>query len=128
MQERVVAAIAALTLVLVGLIGRDHAAAVAHVETSNGRLVHAEANDEGLAAHDRSTLATHLHEHAPANHVDPASCSLVAVAHQVAIATPHPIVHAIACEAQTPALAGSALVHPLAPYRLAPKTSPPIAG
>lgn len=127
LQERVLAAVAALTLVLVGLLGRGHAAAVAHVEDTAGRLVHAE-NDEALAAHDRTTAATHIHEHDPGHHADSGACSLLAVAHQVAIATPHlaavPLVHEQAAAAFE--LASATRV--TAQYRLAPKTSPPRAG
>jgi len=127
MHERVLAAIAALTLVLVGLLGRGHEAAVAHVDDGAGRLVHAQ-NDEALAAHDRTSVATHLHEHAPADHGDSGVCSLLAVAHQVAIATLHidavPLVH----EQVAVAIALASSTRTVAQYRLAPKTSPPLAG
>jgi hypothetical protein len=127
MHERVLAAIAALTLVLVGLLGRGHEAAVAHVEDGSGRLVHAE-NDEGLAAHDRDSDATHIHEHSPDGHADSGACSLLAVAHQVAIATPFidavPLVH----EQVAVAIVVASSTRTVAQYRLAPKTSPPLAG
>lgn len=126
MQERVLAAVAALTFVLVGFLGRGHAAAVAHVEDPAGRLVHAE-NDEALAAHDRSTAATHIHEHDADHHADSGACSLLAVTHQVAIATPQldavPLVH----EQVAAAIPLESVARVIAQYRLAPKTSPPLA-
>lgn len=127
MQERVLAAVAALTLVLVGLLGRGHAASVAHVEDTAGRLVHAE-NDEGLAAHDRSQAATHLHEHDPSHHADTGACSLVAVAHQIAIATPHLDAVPLGHEQIAATLPIESSARVIAQYRLAPKTSPPRAG
>ena len=127
MHERVLAAIAALTLVLVGLLGRGHEAAVAHVEDGAGRLVHVE-TDQGLDSHDRSSVATHVHEHAPAEHADSGACSLLAVAHQVAIAAPFiaavPLVH----EQVAVVIAVESSTRTVAQYRLAPKTSPPLAG
>ena len=126
LQERLVAVVTTVTLLLVGLIGRGHAADVAHVEDEHGRLVHAQ-QDEALAAHDRTTRTTHLHEHAPA-HADAGACSLLATVHQAAIAsvtasfTSRAVAHVVA------PLRAHASIYSLGGYRLAPKTSPPIAG
>ncbi|MEJ7596400.1 MAG: hypothetical protein WKG01_00705 [Kofleriaceae bacterium] len=125
LQERIAAVVATVAFLLVGLLGRGHAAEVAHVEDGKGRLVHAQ-NDDALAAHDRTSRATHLHEHAA--HDDTGACSLLAVVHQAAIAAlaPTSIVHAV--EHATVLVSARGTVHPSVDYRLAPKTSPPIAG
>jgi len=113
----------ALTLVMVGLLGLRHQAAVAHVADQAGRLVHAQ-TDEALAAHDRTAHATHLHERAPAGH-DDGACSLLAVAHQAAVSTPRFDAQRIAAAQQLIAIPPQAPVRTLDGYRLAPKTSPP---
>jgi hypothetical protein len=120
-SRRAVAALSAVLLIAIGLLGARHEAEVAHVRDQNGDLVHA----QELADDHEAGPAAHLHgrdDHAHA----PGVCALLAVVHAPALAAPAPaaaLAPAIAHELGAPPIAS---VHrAIAAYRLAPKTSPP---
>jgi hypothetical protein len=122
MQKRVVAIATALALVCVGFLAQHHEAEAAHAREQSGRIVHA----QELADHHVVGANAHLHESAKHEHAG--DCSLLAVLHApihetraVAIIVAPALTVAVLAPIATPprvAIAG---------YRIAPKTSPPVA-
>ncbi len=120
-SRRAAAALSAVLLIVVGLLGARHEAEVAHVRDQKGDLVHA----QELADHHHAGPSAHLHGREDHDHA-PGACSLLAVLHasadasraQVAVAAPS-IVH----DLLAPPIA--AVPGAIPGYRLAPKTSPP---
>jgi hypothetical protein len=125
MQERrlrrAAAALSAVLLVAVGLLGARHGAEVAHVRDQKGDLVHA----QELADHHQTGPAAHLHARDDHAHA-PGACALLAFLHAPAVAARPPgaaLTLAVAHDLGAPPVAA---VHTaIAGYRLAPKTSPP---
>jgi hypothetical protein len=121
-SQRAVAALVAAVLIFVGWLGAHHRAEVAHVHDGSGSMVHAAA----LADHHASDSAAHVHGRS--DHQDaPGACTLLAtlIARPAAASAVAVIADASILPAAPPALA---FVPPaLAAYRLAPKTSPPLA-
>jgi hypothetical protein len=122
MQKRIVALATALALVCVGLLARHHEAEAAHAREQSGRIVHA----QELADHHVVGANAHLHESAVHEHAG--DCSLLAVLHAPLLET-RAVAVAVA-HAQTIAVLAPIAASPrvaIAGYRLAPKTSPPVA-
>lgn len=121
-SQRAVAALVAAVLICVGWLGAHHRAEVVHVRDGSGSMIHAAA----LADHHASDSAAHVHGRA--DHRDaPGACTLLAIliAPPATAFTVAVIADASILPAAPPALAS---VPPaLAAYRLAPKTSPPLA-
>lgn len=121
MQKRAVAIATALMLVCVGLLARWHAADTAHAEEHSGRVVHAQA----LADHHEHSGTAHLHEREAHGHAG--DCHLLAMAH-APVAVVATLVVATPIESTTTiAIPRMAVRVAVAPYRIAPKTSPPAA-
>ena len=122
MQKRVVAVATALTLLCVGLLARHHASEAAHAREHSGQIVHA----QELADHHVGGANAHLHEAAVHEHAG--ACSLLAIAHAPLLATAR---HVLTTPAAVTTQVGGTVVAvagaSIAGYRLAPKTSPPIA-
>ena len=122
MQKRVVALATALTLLCVGLLARHHASEAAHAREQSGQIVHA----QELA--DHHVVGTNAHLHEAAVHEHAGDCTLLAIAYAPLLASAHVVI-------ATPASSSSVVVAPvvtvtgasIAGYRLAPKTSPPVA-
>ena len=122
MQKRVVAVATALTLLCVGLLARHHESEAAHAREQSGQIVHA----QELADHHVGGASAHIHESAVHEHAG--DCSLLAIAHAPLLATARVVL-------ATPAAASTQIVETfvsvagetIAGYRLAPKTSPPVA-
>ncbi|HEU0029128.1 MAG TPA: hypothetical protein VFQ53_00755 [Kofleriaceae bacterium] len=120
---RTVAAIAAMLVLVTGVLSMRHAALVRHVrDPHSGAFVHAQA----LAEHHQQASSSHLHGRAVQHDDDGVGpCSLLATV-QGTTATrsaPDRVVELAATldPVPPPALAIAAI----AGYRLAPKTSPP---
>jgi hypothetical protein len=122
MQKRVVALATALTLLCVGLLARHHASEAAHAREHSGQIVHA----QELA--DHHVVGTNAHLHEAAAHEHAGDCSLLAIAYAPLLATARVV---IATPAAATSVVGAALATvsgaSIAAYRLAPKTSPPVA-
>jgi hypothetical protein len=118
-RRRGFAVVAAITLVLGGLLGMRHAAEVAHVrDPHSGDIVHAQA----LSERHEQDAASHVHGCVVRDHED--SCSLLAAAH----ATPGARSTTTVARASVTAVVAIPVTAPwlaIAGYRLAPKTSPP---
>lgn len=122
MQKRCVAIATALILLGVGLLAQRHEADVAHAKEHSGRVVHA----QGVADHHHTDKAAHLHGREVHEHAG--DCSLLAMLHERIVQAAAPV--AVTPAAAIELLAESAhrdVVVAIAPYRLAPKTSPPSA-
>jgi hypothetical protein len=122
MQKRVVAIATALALVCVGLLARHHQAEAAHAREHSGQIVHA----QELADHHVVGTNAHLHESAKHDHAG--DCSLLAVLHAPLLET-HSVSLSLA-PAATIAILAPVVAPPraaIAGYRIAPKTSPPVA-
>lgn len=122
MQKRVVAIATALALVCVGLLARHHEAAAAHAREQSGQIVHA----QELADHHVGGVNAHIHEAAAHGHAG--DCSLLAVLHAPLVETRAVVIAAAPVHTVT---VTAAVVVPSrgarAGYRIAPKTSPPVA-
>ena len=120
-SRRAVAALSAVLLVAIGLLGARHEAEVAHVRDQRGDLVHA----QELADHHHTGPTAHLHGRDGHAH-DAGACALLAFHHAPAVAARPSgvaLAPAVAHELGAPPIAA---VHAaIAGYRLAPKTSPP---
>jgi hypothetical protein len=122
MQKRAVAVATALTLLCVGLLARHHESEAAHAREQSGQIVHA----QELADHHVGGTSAHLHETAVHEHAG--NCSLLAIAYAPLLETARIVI-------ATPAASSTEVVETLlsvavgsiAGYRLAPKTSPPVA-
>lgn len=122
-SRRAAAALSAILLISIGLLGARHEAEVAHVRDQNGDLVHA----QELADDHEVGPAAHLHGRDAHAHA-PGVCSLLAIVHAPAVAAHAPaaaLAPVIEHELGAPPIVS---VHrAIATYRLAPKTSPPAA-
>jgi hypothetical protein len=122
MQLRVVAIATGLILLCVGLMANRHAAEVAHVREQSGRIVHAQQASEH---HEASTSA---HLHGIDGHTHAGDCELLALAHErITIAKAPVIVAPVATTFTFVTAAVHDIVVTRAAYRIAPKTSPPLA-
>lgn len=122
--RRAVAIATTLILLAVGWLGARHEAEVAHVREQSGRIVHG----QQLADHHDAEAGHHLHgrelrdDHGGA-------CALLAVPPSAfAIAAPVLAGQPIAARAPSLTAPPCDVVASVAPYRLAPKTSPPAHG
>ncbi len=124
MRSRRVAAITALWLVMCGVLAMRHEASTAHVVGRTGLFVHGKALIGAHTGHDSDVHSQRNPE------ADAGECAVLTASHQAAcaeIAAPHTVAAAATIESQSAprvALAPTAT----AVYRLAPKTSPPVAG
>lgn len=123
MQSRAIAAITAVWLLVCGVLSGQHEARVTHVRNSAGAYVHTSA---GTGHHEGNTSDIHGQRDPRADHGE---CALLAAFHQAASAAvtcPTVVSTVVATHVQdtrgVAAVAVSAAV-----YRLAPKTSPPVA-
>ena len=121
-SRRAVAAVTAVALILVAWLGAYHEADVAHVRDGAGHVVHA----QELADHHATDTAAHLHGRAEHPHADGA-CALLATLHARA-STGFIAVTTVTAIAAGPRPALAAIPPSIAPYRIAPKTSPPARG
>jgi len=120
-SRRAAAALSAVFLLLVGVLGARHEAEVAHVRDQRGDFVHA----QQLADHHESGAAADMHSRDEHRHVAGA-CGLIAILHGSAVSARAPAVAAAAAVEGDLGAPPSAAVHGgIAGYRLAPKTSPP---
>lgn len=122
--RRAVAIATTLIVLAVGWLGARHEAEVAHVREQSGRVVHG----QELADHHDAEAGHHLHgrelrdDHGGA-------CALLAVTPSAfAIAAPVLAGQRIAQQLQPRSVAPADVIASVAPYRLAPKTSPPAHG
>jgi hypothetical protein len=123
-RSRSVAAITALWLVVCGVLAMRHEASTAHVLDRTGAFVHARE-----LAHRHTGPVSDIHAQRDVD-VDSEHCALLTGFHQAAsadVARPTVACAALAIEAVRllPAPRAAARVDV---YRLAPKTSPPVAG
>ncbi len=124
MRSRSVAAITAFWLLVCGVLAVRHQASTAHVRDRAGAFVHAQA----LAQH-HTGVDSDIHAQRDAD-AESGHCALLTGFHQAAsanVASP-----SVACATFAIETVGSVAAPP-APerrdvYRLAPKTSPPVAG
>jgi len=122
--RRAVAIATTLILLAVGWLGARHEAEVAHVREQSGRIVHG----QELADHHEAEAGTHLHGRAVRDDHGGA-CSVVAVpCPGFAVAAPVLAGAPVAQAAPRTTLPVATVVVTVAPYRLAPKTSPPAHG
>ena len=122
MQKRAVAIATALALVCVGLLARHHEAEAAHAREHSGRIVHA----QELADHHVVGTTAHLHESAVHGHAG--DCSLLAVIHAPLLDAHVAVIDVALAETTDPVAAVAAPPRrAIAGYRIAPKTSPPVA-
>lgn len=119
--RRALAILASAWLIAAGVLGLRHEARVAHAIDAHGVAIH------GAHAHGhRAGAADHLHAGGGA-HLDDA-CALCAASHQSVARHAAPSLTAtIAPIAIRSPRAPVAPVEAVARYRLAPKTSPPVA-
>jgi hypothetical protein len=123
MRCRVIAAATALWFVACGVLAARHEATVAHVRDAAGSYVHGKA----LAGHhDGHNSDIHGQRNPDA---DAGACALLSTYHQPASADiSAPAVVATACTTHERHIAPATfLTTAAAVYRLAPKTSPPVA-
>ncbi|CAN5915714.1 hypothetical protein BH11MYX3_BH11MYX3_08880 [soil metagenome] len=124
-RSRVAAAIAALALVMAGLLGVAHEATTRHVRCAeHGELIHSAtvtgvrlvASDTGSLVDSLPTTETHDHEH----------CLLAAASRALTLESRPLVLTQIPVVASALAVAPAADARPgYALYRTAPKTSPP---
>lgn len=122
---RVLAATVALWFVVGGVLGHRHEAEVVHVvDHTTGALLHA----QRVSHHDRGSTRAHFHG-AAQDDGDLGACALSTALHQPVSATiARPIIGHVSARAlglrvlDAPRIAALASI-----YRLAPKTSPPVA-
>ena len=122
MQKRAVAIAAACALVCVGLLARHHQAEAAHAREHSGQIVHA----QELADHHVVSSNAHLHEAAVHEHAG--DCSLLAVLHAPLLETRIAVI-GVALAESVALVAAVTTPHraAIAGYRIAPKTSTPVA-
>lgn len=120
-SRRVIAALGAAFLLLVGILGARHEAEVAHARDRLGNFVHGQAltehHEEGPTS-DMHGRTAHRHAAGP--------CALLAALHAPAVwAQPPAAPVAALAVRENPAPRAAAVHGRIAGYRLAPKTSPP---
>jgi hypothetical protein len=118
-RARAFAAAAAALVCAAGLLARHHQAEAIHVRDSAGAVHHAQHLAE---QHERAATA-HLHGRAGDGHTG--ECTLLALAHQPVVlaaapTAPLPVSTHVSLTLRAPIRAAA-----IAPYRFAPKTSPP---
>lgn len=121
-SRRAVAAVTAAVLILVAWLGAHHEADVAHVRDGAGHAVHA----QELADHHEADASAHLHGRAEHQHAA-GTCALVAALHARESARFGSVAE-VTATALVARPAETAVPPSIAPYRFAPKTSPPARG
>lgn len=120
--RRAIAILASAWLVVAGALGLRHEAEVAHAIDARGVAIHG-----AHAVGHHVGAADHLHRGGGGAHPDDA-CALCAATHQAGATHAAPaLAAAIAPIAILPRPAPRAPIAAIARYRLAPKTSPPVA-
>lgn len=120
LAARAVAVTTAVILLAVGLLGARHEAEAAHVRDHQGTLHHA----QELAEHHHEGAVAHLHGREVHDHEGP--CTLLAITHQTIVAAPRFVTStALVIERAVAIPPVHTTRGSIAPYRLAPKTSPP---
>lgn len=120
--RRAVAALSAAVLLVIGWLSARHEAEVSHVRDQRGDMVHA----QGLADHHEVSAAAHLHSRDDHGHAG--ACALLAVTGAAALTPAAPAALALPAIAAEPEAVPLVPIHgAIAPYRIAPKTSPPAA-
>jgi hypothetical protein len=114
----------AVWLLVCGVLAGRHEATVAHVRTSAAVYVHASAP----TGHHEESQNSDVHDQRDPG-ADAGECALLAAFHQAASAhVTAPAVGSTACAMRVQEIAGTAAPAVAARvYRLAPKTSPPVA-